>query len=255
VPRPSSLSSGSRRLQSYIMWLVCPAVVSSSPLHAQVTAETYEHRSRIHQVSSLDTPAVEHRSQESSTPTPSLNAAPRPAAIADRDENSLPSFAQYRASPDQSDAPFKERNQLAGPAVTVTSSLAVVLGLFALMVWLSRRFGNRSLGQTALPSEVLQSLGTAALDARTKINLVKCGGRVLVVAQTATGVFPLSEITSPEEVRHLIAQCQPMSKQSFAQTLQAFEREPAPKGFVGREVPTTEVNPPRPTRGRLFTTA
>jgi hypothetical protein len=78
---------------------------------------------------------------------------------------------------------------------------------------------------------------------------------VIVVAQTTHGVFPISEFTSPEEVRQLIAACQPSSRHSFSQTLQAFEQEPTPRGFVNNEGQTADVAVDRRKRGRLFATA
>ena len=215
-----------------------------STLFAQVRTEPVENRSRIHLVSQTDEPIFLDQHAANGGGLATTPAKPP-----------LPSLSQHRKSTDDADVAPTAKNQLAGPAVTVTSSLAVVLGLFALMIWLTRRFSGRSLGQTALPGEVLQSLGTTTLDARTKINLLRCGGRVIVVAQTATGVFPISEFTSPEEVRQLIAACQPGSRQSFAQTLQAFEQEPTPRGFAGSDGSPTDVAVDRRKRGRLFATA
>ena len=49
-----------------------------------------------------------------------------------------------------------QKSKIAVPAITVTSSLAVVLGLFAGLVWLTRKFGSRAMNQGAVPKEVLQ---------------------------------------------------------------------------------------------------
>ena len=142
------------------------------------------------------------------------------------------------------------KSKIAGPAVTVTSSLAVVLGLFAGLVWLTRKYGTRSMSQGAVPKEVLQSLGSTPIDARTRITMLRCGDRILVMAQTATGVHPLTEITDPDEVRRLAAACLGDSKTNFASTIQSVEREAADAGFLG-----TDDSPAPPTRGRLFATA
>tara|TARA_R110002049_G_scaffold2750_8_gene22198 strand:+ start:128948 stop:129754 length:807 start_codon:yes stop_codon:yes gene_type:complete len=203
----------------------------------------------------IDPQVVDHQANGNHGTSSATDGASR-AASAETGLRSIPSLADRRqTADDDSRAIESPKSKLAGPAVTVTSSLAVVLGLFALMIWLTRRFGSRTLGQTSLPNEVLQSLGTATLDARTKVNLLRCGGRVIVVAQTPTGVYPISEFTSPEEVRQLIASCQSTSKQSFAQTLQAFEKEAAPRGFVGHETPPPQDGADRRKRGRLFATA
>lgn len=139
-------------------------------------------------------------------------------------------------------------NQLAIPAVTVTSSLAVVLGLFAAMVWLTRKFGSRSIAPGAIPREVMESLGTTAIDARTRVTMLRCGGRIIVLAQTPTEVRAISEITDPEEVRHLTATCLGDSKREFAIALKSIESEPVAPGFAA------DSEMPR-QRGRLFATA
>ncbi len=122
---------------------------------------------------------------------------------------------------------------IAGPAVTVTSSLAVVLGLFAALVWMTRKFGSKGIHRGALPGEVLQSLGSTSIDPRTSVSMLRCGNRIVVFAQSATGVYPLTEITDAEEVRRLTASCLGESTQSFASTLKSIEQEPAADGFVG----------------------
>ena len=235
----------SRLVPAYTSILAIVFVGVASPIRAQYEPETTRTHSRVLQVAPANEPSVFPR-----------GSAPNDAntsASSSREE--LPSLAQHRKSLGDGDAPAIPENSIAGPAVTVTSSLAVVLGLFALMIWCTRKFGKKTLGHGSLPNEVLQSLGTATLDARTKINLLRCGGRVIVVAQSATGIYPISEFTSPEEVRQLIASCQSTSKQTFAQTLRSFEQEPASRGFVGQAAPPADAPAGGRKRGRLFTTA
>lgn len=155
---------------------------------------------------------------------------------------------------------------LAAPAITVTSSLAVVLGLFAALVWIFRKYGSKALRSGAIPNEVMQSLGSTAIDPRTRVSLIRVGSKLLVVAQSASGIVPLSEITDSDEVRRLTAMCQGNSKQEFASTLQSIEQEPA-VGFVdppnpsphnqsahnSSSRPSTTSQPRR--RGQLFATA
>lgn len=141
--------------------------------------------------------------------------------------------------------------KISGPAVTVGSSLAVVLGLFAGLVWLTRRFGSRGLHQGAIPNEVFRSLGSSPIDPRTRVTMLRCGNRILVVAQSASGVQPLAEIDDPEEVRQLTASCLGDAGRSFNSTLKAIEQEPVPHGFTG----TVESRPISRKRSRLFATA
>ena len=107
-----------------------------------------------------------------------------------------------------------------GPIVTTVSSLTVVLGLFAGFVWLTRRYGN-DVATTKSVSDVIQNLGSTAIDPRTQITLLRCGNRILVLAQTANGVQPLSEIDDPTEVERLTAQCLGHRELTFAETMQS----------------------------------
>ncbi|NND99494.1 MAG: flagellar biosynthetic protein FliO [Pirellulaceae bacterium] len=106
-----------------------------------------------------------------------------------------------------------------GPLITTSFSLVVVLGLFAGLVWITRRYGNGSMTQGAIPSDVMKSLGSTPIDARTRVTMLLCGNRIIVMAQTASGVHPLSEITDPAEVHRLTAACTGQAHPSFAETL------------------------------------
>ncbi len=166
----------------------------------------------------------------------------------------FPAFAPRSDDNPSSNAPLgNQSSKIAVPALTVTSSLAVVLGLFAGLVWLTRKFGARSMNQSTVPKEVLSSLGSTPIDARTRITMLRCGNRILVVAQTATGLHPLSEITDPDEVRGLTAACIGDARHTFDSTLKSIEKETANRGFVETSVekPSTRAR----SRGRLFATA
>ncbi|MEM6980258.1 MAG: flagellar biosynthetic protein FliO [Planctomycetota bacterium] len=131
--------------------------------------------------------------------------------------------------------------------VTVGSSLAIVLALFGGLVWVSRRFsGGRGIGKS-IPGSVVKPIGHAMLDPRTKLMLIQCGRRVLVVCQTTSGISPISEVTDPDEIRELVAACQGQSSQEFANTIRQIEREPIAGGFAGTER--------RPAPKKLFATA
>ncbi len=174
-----------------------------------------------------------------------------PTTLAEVPDSAFPALVS-RAPGNLDDPSVKtSTGKLAGPAVTITSSLAVVLGLFAAMVWMTRRFGSRGMNQGALPREILESLGTTSIDPRTRVTMLRCGNRILVVALTATGVHPLAEISDPEEVRQLTATCLGDAKRSFVSTLQSIENEPVPPGFVA----STDRPATPHRRSRLFATA
>ncbi len=122
----------------------------------------------------------------------------RPAA----DAGSLP--LKPRESADR-DAANRPRSGLQ-TAITVGGSLAAVLGVFFLVVWLLRRASPGGMG--ALPSEVFEVLGRAPLANHQQAQLVRCGGKLLLIAIHATGgVRSLAEITDPVEVERLTELC------------------------------------------------
>ncbi|MFK8113037.1 MAG: FliO/MopB family protein [Rubripirellula sp.] len=189
-------------------------------------------------------------SNPASTPEPRKAANSKPANLG------FPSLApRTQTSANSSDAETAS-SKVAGPAVTVTSSLAVVLGLFAGLVWLTRKYGSRTLGVGAIPKDVLQSLGSTQIDSRTRISMLRCGSRILVVSQTTNGMQTLAEVTDPEEVRELTAACLGDSKKMFANTLESIERERPDDGFAGTAAVDRPAHQQTPReRGRLFATA
>ncbi len=144
--------------------------------------------------------------------------------------------------------PGHRDKMLATPMITVASSLAVVLGLFAALVWASRRFGGNTIQKGSLPKEIVQPLGSTAIDARTRLTMLRCGNRILVLAQSSGTAQTLCEITDPEEVRQLTAACAGTSGQDFTSALRSIEREPISQGYVGSESETRRAA----QRRRLF---
>ena len=175
-----------------------------------------------------------------------------PAAEIVSPRPTFPKLAAREASDAaSSDATAERRAPSAiGSTATVASSLAVVLGLFAGLIWLTRRFGSGNGSGRALPREACEVLGSATIEPRLKVTLLRVGGRVVVLGQTAQGVQPLSEIADVDEAQRLIAACRGESAQGFAQELKAMEKEAYRPGFIE---PTPE--PTAASRRRLFATA
>lgn len=123
-------------------------------------------------------------------------------------------------------------NQAVG---TIAGSLGIVLGLFLVIAWCSRRYAPA--GAALLPKDAIELLGRAPLAARQQMQLVRIGNKLLLVAVSPVGVETLTEITEPTEVEHLVALCrrhQPgSSSAAFRQTLTQLANEPPQGGFVG----------------------
>ena len=87
----------------------------------------------------------------------------------------------------------------------VLSSLAIVLGLFFFVVWLSRRAFPKA--TAPLSTEVLEIVGRSPLAARHQLQLIRLGRRLLLVSVTPERAETLTELTDPDEVNHLVGLC------------------------------------------------
>lgn len=123
-----------------------------------------------------------------------------------------------------------------GSVVTVTSSLAIVLGLFFVTAWLMRRTGSG--GLASLPSDVFEVLGRAPLNHRQQVHLLRCGTKLLLVSLTPDSAETLTEIDDPDEVTRLAGLCRAnhagSASAAFRQVLHQFAGQPAEPGFIGR---------------------
>jgi flagellar biogenesis protein FliO len=90
-------------------------------------------------------------------------------------------------------------------ATTTIGGLALVLGVFFVIVWLLKRHSPAALG--GLPPEVFEILGCGRFDARHQVQLVRCGGKLLFVCLGANAVSTLTEIAEPAEVERLEGLC------------------------------------------------
>ncbi|MFT5524325.1 MAG: flagellar biogenesis protein FliO [Pirellulaceae bacterium] len=124
-----------------------------------------------------------------------------------------------------------------GVLTTATASLVIVISLFLLLVFLTRKTLPK--GNAQLPTDVVETLGRATLSNRQAMQLVKIGKKLILLSVTPTGAETLTEITDADEVQRLIALCQTGAgtsiTSSFRQVLHQMGEEPAPPGFLGNE--------------------
>ena len=117
---------------------------------------------------------------------------------------------------------------------TMISSLAVVLGLFMLLVWLVRRSAPRSSG--SVPKEVVEVFGRATITPRQSVHVVRFGSKMLLLSITPGGMEALSEITDRAEVDRLAGLCQESQpgsvSRSFRQLITQMGNEPTNRGFI-----------------------
>lgn len=108
-------------------------------------------------------------------------------------------------------------------ALTVVGSLAVVLGVFFLIVWVLRRASPAILG--SLPAEAFETLGRAPLAHHQQAHLLRYGNKLLLVSVSAAGATTLSEITDPAEVDRLTNLCRQTRPSSPAAALRQVFRQ------------------------------
>lgn len=89
--------------------------------------------------------------------------------------------------------------------IPLVGSLIFVLGLFFALAWAMRRLSPA--GAAILPAEAFEMLGRAPLANRQQANLIRCGGKLLLISVSATGAATLAEITDPAEVERLTVLC------------------------------------------------
>ena len=162
----------------------------------------------------------------------------------------LPAAATAEAAPAQAQqqalrlAPPRARVERADPPppqsparalTTVLSSLALVVGLFLLVVWVTRRAMPKA--SQSLPSDVIEILGRAQLTPRQPMHLIRLGRKLILVSLTPSGVETITEVTEPAEVDHLLGLCQQNKEgsvsSSFRTALAQLGQEAPRGGFFG----------------------
>ena len=89
--------------------------------------------------------------------------------------------------------------------ISMFGSLAMVVALFLILMWLMRRWTPGA--ASALPGEIVHSLGRTAIAPRCHVHLVRCGSKLLLVSLSQTGAQTLTEITERDEVERITATC------------------------------------------------
>ncbi len=175
-------------------------LVSGATLAAGQSARPWEQASP-RAADAKRSPAADARSGELIRPA-AYQTAPSDHGDGDHREIGAPSRRNTaRSSPDVAG----DSSRSSGPLITTLASLAVVVGLFLLVMWLVRRHLPRGMGP--LPADVFEVLGRAAVGQKQSVTLLRLGDRLLLVAISAAGIETLSEITDPDEVTRLLGIC------------------------------------------------
>ena len=138
-----------------------------------------------------------------------------------------PGEQKAEAAEKSKDSGFGLLPKSTGPTMTVLSSLAIVLGVFFVLVWLMKRASPRQGG--LLPTEVFEKLGSVPLSPKMHLHLFRLGGKLVLISVTPDGMKPVAEVTDPDEVIHLIGLCKQNDPKSasaaFRQVLKQYTGE------------------------------
>jgi flagellar biogenesis protein FliO len=119
----------------------------------------------------------------------------------------------------------KSRSWL-GPIFSMGFSLTLVLGIFAILVWVARKSGIQQ--SSSLPSPVIQVLGRSVLAPRQQLYVLRFGPKLLLVSHQLGQTQTLSEIEDPVEVERITAECNSSSygsNKSFKQVFQEMAQK------------------------------
>ncbi|MEL6898630.1 MAG: flagellar biosynthetic protein FliO, partial [Planctomycetota bacterium] len=184
------------------------------------------------------TEGVANRDQRTSAGSHQSSMARNTSAVGNRDmsvRSAAMAAMPLRTGDGQADSASSSSSTGGGSNAAIFSvctSLAIVMGLFAALVWISRKFGGGN-ASGALPNQAAEVLGTTMLAPRSRLQLVRVGGRVLVLAHGPAGVTRLDSIEDPDEAARLVAACKGESAEGFREALRSTETT-AP-GFIPDE--------------------
>lgn len=121
-----------------------------------------------------------------------------------------------------------------GMAQNTMLALMVVVGLFLVVAWVTKRAQPRSM--SALPKDAVELLGRTPIDSKQYLQLVRFGRKLVLVNVGAHGVSAVSEIEDPAEVEHVLMTCRSKqtssSQAAFREAVRLEELAPA-SGFLG----------------------
>jgi len=208
-----------------------------------------------HQAIATPTPPGEAETEESA-PAPPLEASDvRPETAPDDGKRKLPLGGDARPEPGARSArlpdnPLKALAQWRPSTESLTATgagLAIAVGLVLSFVWLARSCLPKS--ARPLPRDVVEVLGRAPLGGKQTTQLVRVGGKLLLVATTPEGAETLTEITDPDEVARLVAACDSSrgrgSNAEFDALLREMADERTTPGFLDRGGPAEGSFDPR----------
>ena len=87
----------------------------------------------------------------------------------------------------------------------IIGGLAVVIGGYLGLVWLLKIINPA--GSGAIPREALEVVGSAPLNSKQNLQLIRLGSKLMLMIHGPDGTQPVGEVNDPAEVEHLLAIC------------------------------------------------
>jgi flagellar biogenesis protein FliO len=87
----------------------------------------------------------------------------------------------------------------------IIGGLAVVIGGYLGLVWLLKIINPA--GSGAIPREALEVVGSAPLNSKQNLQLIRLGSKLMLMIHGPDGTQPIGEVSDPAEVEHLLAIC------------------------------------------------
>lgn len=115
-------------------------------------------------------------------------------------------------------------------ATRMVGALAVVLGVFMVLLWVTKKIQGPS--KAMMSKQTLELLGQKQINKIHSLHLIRLGQRILLVSASDSGVTCLSEINDPMEVAELLETNSPASKSSelpqssFKRIFAQYEQNP-----------------------------
>ena len=125
-------------------------------------------------------------------------------------------------------------------AARMIGSLALVLGGYFGLVWVSRLFGG---GNGKVPKEVVEVLGQTPFGPKKHLQIVRLGSKLLLLINGPEGTHPIGEITDPEEVEYLSSLCPGRKTASAANVLRIAKAATAGDPSPANTAPATGTGP------------
>jgi|GEM_PF-4014997 len=143
-------------------------------------------------------------------------------------------FAQRKLM--RGDEQAEEKAEESDTSLGITSIIAglgLVITLFLVLAWTLKKASPKLVG-VHLSDEIIQMLGRKHLFAKQYLQLIRVGGKILVVVITPDGAETLSEITDPYEIDRLAGLCEAQSPRSNTKAFREAFNEMSTKSTRGR---------------------